>query len=126
MREAAAVSELRQSTIEAEECWVAIEGELDGPTSQRLRTQVDALLEGGCRRMVIDLRDTTTIESPGFRVLVDALRGIEELGGALALLAPPGSVYEFAKVRRLGELLASVDEAIEESEAIRRLDQVVS
>lgn len=107
-------------------CWVTITGRLDGPTSERLREQVAALLGEGCRRLTVDLRQTVVIESSGLRVLVDALRELEELGGALVLHTPPGQVYELGRVRRLGELLATVDEAIEEAEAIGRLDRLVS
>lgn len=126
MSEVAGVSVLRQGSSGGEECWVAIEGDLDGPTSQSLRDHVKALLEQGCRRLVLDLRDTRAIEGAGLRVLVEALREVEHLGGGLALRAPPGEVYQLGRVKRLGELLATVDEAVTEAETIRRLDRLVS
>jgi anti-anti-sigma factor len=120
------VSVLRRGTSGGDGCWVAVEGPLDGPTSRSLRDLIRALLEHGCRRLVVDLRGTSAIEGSGLRVLVEALREIEELGGALVLRVPPGEVYELGRVRRLGELLATVDQAIDEAEAIRRLDRRVS
>lgn len=120
------MSVLRRGTSGGGECWVAIEGDLDGPTSQTLRDLVTALLEHGCRRLVVDLRETSAIEGSGLRVLVEALREIEALRGVLVLRPPPGEVYERGRLRRLGELLATVDEAIDEAEAIRRLDRLVS
>ncbi len=124
--EAADVSVLRRGANGNGECWVAIAGRLDGPTSERLREQVEALLGDGCRRLTVDLRQTVVIESAGLRVLVEALRELEELGGALVLHTPPGQIYELGRVRRLAELLATVDEAVEEAEAIGRLDRLVS
>ena len=124
--DATSVSVLRQGADGHGECWVAIAGRLDGPTSARLHEQVDALLDEGCRRLTVDLRQTVVIESSGLRVLVAALRELEQLGGALVLRTPPGQVYELGRVRRLGELLATVDEAVEEADAIRRLDRLVS
>ena len=120
------MSVLRRGANGGGECSVAIAGQLDGPTSERLRQQVEVLLGEGCRRLTVDLRQTAVIEASGLRVLVEALRELEERGGALVLHTPPGQVYELGRVRRLGELLATVDEAIDEAEAIRRLDRLVS
>ena len=124
--EPAGGSVLRQGVDGHGECWVAIAGELDVPVSERLREQLEALLGEGCRRLTVDLRQTVVIEASGLRVLVEALRELEERGGALVLHTPPGQVYELGRVRRLGELLATVEEAIDEAEAIRRLDRLVS
>ncbi len=120
------MSELRWGVGRSGECWVAIQGDLDGPVSQSLRDRVATLLREGCRRLVVDLRETWAIESSALAVLVETLRKMEALGGALVLRAPPHQVYELSRLRRLGELLATVDDAIEEAEAIRRLDRLVS
>ncbi len=117
---------LRRGDSGRGECWVVIEGHLDGPTSRTLSDQVEDLLEQGCRRLLVDLRRTLFIDSSGLQALAEALRDIEELGGELVLRTPPGEVYEVGRVKRLGELLATVDHAIEEAEAIRRLDRLVS
>lgn len=120
------VSVLRRTANGKGECWVAVAGNLDAPTSQRLHEQLEALLEQGCRSLVVDLRQTLVIEASGLRVLAAALRELEELGGALVLRTPPGQAYELGRVRRLSELVATVDAAIDEVEAISRLDGVVS
>ncbi|MCA1707448.1 MAG: STAS domain-containing protein [Actinobacteria bacterium] len=118
------MSVLRRGTDEVDECWVAVEGELDDITSQKLGDELGAFMDHGCRRLVVDLRRTVDIGSTGIRVLIDALRTTEELGRVLVLRAPPGEIYELGRVRRLAELLANVDDAVEEVEAIRRLDQL--
>ncbi len=109
-----------------DECWVAVEGPLDEQTSVKLSSQLRALVAEGCRRLVVDLRRTVDIESTGLRVLIEAMRAMEELGGTLALRAPPRQVYELGRVRRLGDLLATVDDAVDEAEALHRLDRLFS
>jgi anti-anti-sigma factor len=109
-----------------DEGWVAVEGTLDGAAGQRLREQLAILLRQGCRHLTVDLRETRVIEPPGLSVLVEALRAVEGVGGALVLRAPPGDVFTLGRVRRLGELLSTVDDAVDEAEAIRRLDRLIS
>ncbi|HYX43482.1 MAG TPA: STAS domain-containing protein [Acidimicrobiales bacterium] len=108
------------------EGWLAVDGTLDGTAGQRLREQLAILLRQGCRRLTVDLRETRVIEPPGLRVLVEALRTVEGVGGSLVLRAPPDDVYALGRVRRLGELLSTVDDAVDEAEAIRRLDRLIS
>ena len=105
-------------------CWVTVEGELDRHASEWFREHLVALGERGCRQVLIDLRRTTFIDSSGLNVLLGAMEGMDDLGGKLVLQAPPADVYERGRVRRLGELLAIVDDAVEEAEAIDRLSQL--
>lgn len=120
------MSALRRGSTQADECWVTIEGALDDDTSHQLREQLRALLQEGCRQLGVDLRDTVTIESAGVRVLIDAMSALEELGGALVLEPPPGGVYELGRAKRLAELVAAANDAVEEADAILRLDQLFS
>jgi len=120
------VSVLRQGTNGGDECWAAIEGALDARTSLDLGVQLRALMQSGCRRLIVDLSRTDVIGSTGVRVLLDAMRAMEGLGGALVLRAPAAEVYELGRVRRLAELLAAMDEAVEEADAIHRLDRLFS
>jgi anti-anti-sigma factor len=102
-------------------CWVTVAGKLDRYSSEWFRQQLVALGKRGCRQMLIDLRPTTFIDSSGLNVLLGVMEGVDDLGGQLVLRAPPGDVYELGRVRRLGELLAVVDDAVDEAEAIDRL-----
>jgi anti-anti-sigma factor len=119
-------SGLRRGSADVDECWVAVEGELDDLTSRRLGEQLGAFMKDGCRRVIVDLRRTVVIGSTGMRVLIDAMRTMEELGSVLILRRPPDQVYELGRVMRLAELLANMDDAVEEAEAIRRLDRLLS
>lgn len=109
-----------------DECRMEIQGRLDEVTSQELRAQLGALIEEGCRQVVVDLRGTVAIDPVGVTVLVGALRALEERGGRLVVQPPRRQVYELGRARRLGELLAAANDAVEEAEAIRRLDRLFS
>lgn len=109
-----------------DECRVVIEGDLDDSASRQLRRQLHVLMQEGCRRLIVDLRRTVVIASTGVRVLIDAMRAVEDLGGSLVVLAPRPEVYELGRVRRLGELLSAVEDAVEEADAIHRLDRLLS
>ncbi len=105
-------------------CWVTLQGELDRNTTEWFRHHLVALGERGCREVLIDLGQTTFIDSSGLNLLLGAMEGMDDLGGKLVLRAPPGEVYELGRARRLGELMAMVDNAVEEAEAIDRLSRL--
>ena len=104
-------------------CLVTVQGELDRHASSWLAEHLVALGKRGCRHVLVDLREMTLIDSAGLNVLIGAMEGMEDLGGELVLRAPPAEVYEECRVRRLGELLAIVDDAVDEAEAIERLSR---
>lgn len=119
------MSLLRVGMAEADDrCWVTVEGQLDRHTSQRLREHLVAVANRGCRGLLVDLRKTTFIDSSALSVLVAAMESIEQLGGDLVLRAPPDDVYHSGRVRRLGELVAIVDEAVDEANALNRLSRL--
>ncbi len=105
-------------------CWVTLEGELDSNTTGWFRHHLVALGKRGCREVLVDLGQTTFIDSSGLNLLIGAMEGMDDLGGKLVLRAPSADVYELGRARRLGELMAMVDDAVEEAEAIDRLSRL--
>ncbi len=105
-------------------CWVTVQGQLDRDTSEKLRQHVTALGDRGCVRVLLDLRETTFIAATALSALVAAMDHMAEHGGELLLRAPPADVYAQGRLTRLGELLALVDEALDEAEAIARLSRL--
>jgi anti-anti-sigma factor len=71
--------------------WIRVAGELDLATSAQLR---DALHEAErrARRIVLDLRQLTFMDSSGVHVIVDANNRARRSGGRLVLTRGPDSV----------------------------------
>jgi anti-sigma B factor antagonist len=77
-------------------------GELDIAGGPRLDAAVAEALDGGCEEVVVDLARTTFLDSAGMGALIRAVRSVDEQGGRMSVLSPPGSearlVLEMARV----------------------------
>ena len=70
-----------------------VHGSLDAHTAPQLSDRLaDIIDDQGNRRLVVDLSRTTSIDSAGLSVLLDALRRIEGSGGDLVLSGPTADV----------------------------------
>jgi anti-anti-sigma factor len=78
----------------ASACLVRLTGVLDAYNAPELGLQLNGLIEDGAERFVIDLRDTTLLDSSGLGALLAALLRLRERNGQLALLAGPRSVMQ--------------------------------
>lgn len=69
---------------------MAVGGEIDGATSEELRTRLDALLDSPepPQSLVLDLSSMSFIDTTGLNVLVYALKRVRAAGGELTLSAP--------------------------------------
>jgi anti-sigma B factor antagonist len=88
---------------------IAITGELDQATADKLRAQLRETIEGGTSALMIDMSDCSFIDSTGLGVIVEAWKDLQvrnEEGAALAICCPA------AEVRRLLEV-TGLDQAIE-------------
>ena len=99
---------------------VALVGEHDAYSSARLENEFAVLLDEG-RRLVVDLRDTTFVDSTTLSVLLGARHGAEQASLGFALVLPEreytqvhrildltGLVSAFATYYRLDDALAAV------------------
>ena len=72
---------------------IHIHGALDADNAHELKDRLVDVIDGqGNRRLVVDLRATTFIDSTGLSVLVDALKRMQKNGGELVLNAPASDV----------------------------------
>jgi anti-sigma B factor antagonist len=90
-------------------------GELDVATAPALRERVTAALDAGVRRLVIDLRDVSFMDSVALAVLVHASRRLEP-DGRMAVVIAPGSytrlIFEAAGLDGCLDLLATREQGI--------------
>ena len=64
---------------------VPVEGDLDVTSVVALRRTLDALVDGGCRRIVLNLAATSFMDSAGMGLIVSSVRRMRERGGLLSL-----------------------------------------
>lgn len=85
---------LVQSEERADWTVVTVRGEVDLYTAPRLKEQLRELIEGGRRRLAVDLEGVEFLDSTGLGVLIGALKRCREAEGALALVAPRDPVLK--------------------------------
>lgn len=93
-----------------EESVVLVDGEVDVSNADQLRDAIDARLEAGTTRVVVDLSDVPYIDSAGIGVLVGAAHRAGEKSVRLEVARPQRNV-----ARVLGLLGVGADLNIRES-----------
>lgn len=88
---------------------IALEGVLDGRTSELLEREVHELLERGSNRLAFDLERLGVLTSAGAGVFVGAVVMAQEHGGALALVRPAPPVRHVLDVLGLGDVFPFAD-----------------
>jgi anti-sigma B factor antagonist len=99
---------------------VYVGGELDVATAPLLGAELDALVESGGFRLVIDLADLTFLDASGLRVLVHTCKLAAEHGGWLRLVRVRPTVRRVLELTRLTHVLpifTSSSQALREREA---------
>ena len=90
-------------------------GELDIATAPALRERVTAALDAGVRRLVIDLREVSFVDSVAVAVLVHASRRLDP-DGRMAIVIAPGSytrlIFEAAGLDGCLHLVATREQGI--------------
>jgi anti-sigma B factor antagonist len=83
---------------------VALVGEHDAYSSERLENEFEVLVEEG-RRIVVDLRDTTFVDSTTLSVLLGARHKAEQASLGFAIVLPE---REYTQVHRILDLTGLV------------------
>lgn len=86
---------------------VYIAGRFDAASAASVKQKLLSLIEDGCTRLVLNLSETTFIDSSGLGVLVSCLRRVSGLDGdlKLACVPPPArSIFELTRLSRVFEL----------------------
>jgi anti-sigma B factor antagonist len=94
---------------------LTIKGRVDSTTADRLRDQLSELIQVGCARLVIDLKEVTYISSAGFRTLLITARSVENAKGKLALCGIGGEVkrlFDIASFTELFTILPNREDAV--------------
>ncbi len=84
---------------------VPVEGDLDVTSCPRLRTTIDNLVEGGCRRIIVNLGRAQYVDSAGVALLIVESRNLRSLGGLLSLADVSAEVFRTFAIARLVDLI---------------------
>jgi anti-sigma B factor antagonist len=81
-----------------------------GVDSDRLGWRLKELVAKGERKLLLNLRDLTQVDSSGLNVIVTTHLSLRGQGGDLKFLCPRGRVLEVFSVLRLPEIIPSFDD----------------
>ncbi len=94
---------------------VAVRGELDMLTVPALREELTAVIEGGARRIVLDLSEVSFIDSVSLAAIVTARRRLGE-GGRIGVVIEEGSyamlIFEIGGLDSIVELFHTRGDAV--------------
>ena len=79
--------------------------DLDASNADDLRNEVNRLINGGCRRIVLNMAKVSYIDSVGMSALVTSLRQMRMAGGVMSLTNVCARVYRILQLLRLVDLM---------------------
>ena len=94
---------------------LGLEGRLDAVSSKMFEEKVLALVDGGERRIVIDLSRLDYVSSAGLRVFLVASKRLTPVGGKVVLCSvqePVKQVFDIVGFYSIFSILNSKDEAL--------------
>ncbi len=80
---------------------LAISGELDILTTPRMATELNSLVRRSTEDVVVDLRDTSFIDSAGLQILLGTRRRLARMSRRLTVLCDDGPVLRVIQLTRL-------------------------
>jgi anti-sigma B factor antagonist len=106
---------LTEDSIDAERHVVAVRGEIDLFTAPELKQKLTDAIEGGKTRIVVDLSDTTFLDSTALGVLIGAVKRLRSRDGALVIVNVDQNIaktFEITGLDQIFTILAERDAAI--------------
>jgi anti-anti-sigma factor len=64
---------------------ITVNGEVDAASADSVRNRVLEAIEGGAKRLEIDMHDVSFMDSSGLRVLIAGYKAAEAAGGSLGV-----------------------------------------
>jgi anti-sigma B factor antagonist len=77
---------IKSEKVDGDRAVIALTGEVDLYTAPELKHELIRLIDGGATTVVVDLTDTTFIDSTTLGVLVSGLKRVRPKGGAVPLV----------------------------------------
>jgi len=80
-------------------------GRMDEAAAKRFEKVRDALIRGGCRKLVLDLSDLGYIASSGLQALVATAKALKEIDGQLTVIDNEGRFNRIVRLLHLEQML---------------------
>jgi anti-sigma B factor antagonist len=100
---------------------IAPRGEIDLYTAPELKQVLTDAIEGGQRRVVIDLTGVSFLDSTALGVLIGAVKRLRSRDGALAIVNTNASIAKTFEITGLDQIFTILDNP---QDAMRALDGV--
>ena len=81
-----------------------------GPGNDLLASELGRLVQGGARKLLVNLRDVKQVDSSSISTLVRTFVSLQNTGGSLKLLSPQGRVRAVLSLTRLLKAIPSFDD----------------
>jgi anti-anti-sigma factor len=94
---------------------------IDGGESELLSSHLQKLVANGVRKLLLNLRDLTQVDSSGVSIIVGTYVSLRGQGGDLRLLRPGGRVLEVFGVLHLLEIIPSFEDETQALASFRPL-----
>ncbi len=95
---------------------VAVRGEADLHTAQELRAAINDAIDGGATSLVVDLSETTFIDSMTLGVLLGAVKRLRPIGGHVSVVCSDANIrriFEITLLDRVFTLYRSRETALD-------------
>lgn len=106
---------LTEENLDSDRHVVAVRGEIDLFTAPDLKTMLLAAIDGGKSRIVVDLSETTFLDSTALGVLIGAVKRLRARDGMLTLVNTDANIaktFEITGLDQIFQISATRDEAI--------------
>jgi len=107
--------EITDRKVDDETHVITVTGEIDLFTAPEFKQRMSELIDAGRSRLVVDLTDTTFIDSSSLGVLIGAHRRLKLRGGALLVVCESEAIAKTFKITGLDgvfTLASSVEQAL--------------
>ena len=107
---------ITEDPIDAERHVLAVCGEIDQFTGPALKRAITACVADGRSRIVVDLTQTTFLDSSALGVLIGAVRHVRDRGGALAIVnvdAGSAKTFQLTGLDQILTIVATREEAVQ-------------
>jgi anti-sigma B factor antagonist len=106
---------LSQESLDAERHVVAVRGEIDLFTAPELKSALSEAIETGHTRIVVDLTDTTFLDSTALGVLIGAVKRLRSRDGRLTIVNVDDNIaktFEITGLDQIFPISGTRDEAV--------------